>query len=102
MKKLLALLLTLVMCLSLAACGGSGTDTSGTDTSSGETGEDSGDSSYRVAMICDSSISDGGWGMSCYNAMVDAAAERGWATEDRKSTRLNSSHKVQSRMPSSA
>lgn len=36
MKKLLALLLTLVMCLSLAACGGSGTDTSGTDTSSGE------------------------------------------------------------------
>ena len=47
MKKLLALLLTLVMCLSLAACGGSGTDTSGTDTSSGETGEDSGDSSYR-------------------------------------------------------
>ena len=80
MKKLLALLLTLVMCLSLAACGGSGTDTSGTDTSSGETGEDSGDSSYRVAMICDSSISDGGWGMSCYNAMVDAAAERGWAT----------------------
>ena len=81
MKKLLALLLTLVMCLSLAACGGSGTDTSGTDTSSGETGEDSGDSSYRVAMICDSSISDGGWGMSCYNAMVDAAAERGWATE---------------------
>lgn len=52
MKKLLALLLTLVMCLSLAACGGSGTDTSGTDTSSGETGEDSGDSSYRVAMIC--------------------------------------------------
>ena len=51
MKKLLALLLTLVMCLSLAACGGSGTDTSGTDTSSGETGEDSGDSSYRVAMI---------------------------------------------------
>ena len=57
MKKLLALLLTLVMCLSLAACGGSGTDTSGTDTSSGETGEDSGDSSYRVAMICDSSIS---------------------------------------------
>ena len=70
MKKLLALLLTLVMCLSLAACGGSGTDTSGTDTSSGETGEDSGDSSYRVAMICDSSISDGGWGMSCYLSLI--------------------------------
>ena len=36
---------------------------------------------YKVAMICDSSISDGGWGMSCYNAMVDAAAKYGWATE---------------------
>ena len=36
---------------------------------------------YRVAMICDSSISDGGWGMSCYNAMVDAAEEHGWETE---------------------
>ena len=35
---------------------------------------------------------------------ADAVREFGWSLEhvDRKSTRLNSSHKVQSRMPSSA
>ena len=33
-----------------------------------------------VAMICDSSISDGGWGMACYNAMMDAAEKCGWET----------------------
>ena len=33
-----------------------------------------------VAMICDSSISDGGWGMACYNAMIDAAEKCGWKT----------------------
>ena len=31
-------------------------------------------------MISDSSVSDGGWGASCYQAMVDAAAEKGWET----------------------
>ena len=82
MKKLLALLLTLAMCLSLAACGGTDTDTSGGDASGEDAGGDApGEATYRVAMICDSSISDGGWGMSCYNAMVDAAEEYGWATE---------------------
>ena len=82
MKKLLALLLALAMCLSLAACGGTDTDTSGGDTSGEDAGGDaSGEATYRVAMICDSSISDGGWGMSCYNAMVDAAEAYGWETE---------------------
>ena len=33
---------------------------------------------YKVAMICDSSINDGGWGAACYNAMVDAAGKMGW------------------------
>ena len=36
---------------------------------------------YKVAMICDSSISDGGWGTACYNAMVDAAEQMGWDYE---------------------
>ena len=36
--------------------------------------------SHTVAMICDSSISDGGWGMACYNAMMDAAEKCGWET----------------------
>ena len=84
MKKLLALLLSASMCLALAACsnntgnaGGSGDG--GGSGAGGEGG--GGDKTYKVAMISDSSISDGGWGMSCYNAMVDAAAEHGWSTE---------------------
>ena len=36
---------------------------------------------YKVAMICDSSINDGGWGAACYNAMVAAAEDRGWSYE---------------------
>ena len=36
---------------------------------------------YKVAMICDSSINDGGWGAACYNAMVAAADENGWTYE---------------------
>ncbi|MDO4273878.1 MAG: BMP family protein [Eubacteriales bacterium] len=35
---------------------------------------------HKVAMLLDSSISDGGWGASCYQAMVDAAEEMGWET----------------------
>lgn len=33
---------------------------------------------YKVAMLVNSSVSDGGWGSSCYQAMVDAAKEFGW------------------------
>ena len=36
---------------------------------------------YKVAMICDSSINDGGWGAACYNAMVAAAEKNGWTYE---------------------
>jgi basic membrane protein A len=36
---------------------------------------------FKVAMICDSSISDGGWGTACYNAMVDACKKSGWSYE---------------------
>ena len=35
----------------------------------------------KIAMICDSSINDGGWGTACYNAMVQACEERGWEYE---------------------
>ena len=35
---------------------------------------------FKVAMICDSSISDGGWGAACYNGMTAAAESRGWET----------------------
>lgn len=35
---------------------------------------------YKIAMVLDSSISDGGWGASCYQSMIDAAEEMGWET----------------------
>ena len=63
MKKVLALLLTGVMALSVPVMAGA------------DEGKE-----YKVAMICDSSISDGGWGMACYNAMMDAAEKCGWET----------------------
>ncbi|WP_298035228.1 BMP family ABC transporter substrate-binding protein [uncultured Dysosmobacter sp.] len=82
MKKLFALLLTMAMVLSLAACGGkteAPADDDKTPSTETEKPADSG-KTYKVAMICDSSISDGGWGMACYNAMMDAAEKHGWET----------------------
>lgn len=75
MKKFLALILALAMALSLVACGQKDTGTEGGT----EGGTDA--KQYKVAMICDSSISDGGWGAACYNAMVDAAGKMGWTYE---------------------
>lgn len=45
-------------------------------------GEDSGSSSEnkKVAIFLDGPINDGGWGASCYKAMIDSAAELGWDT----------------------
>ncbi len=68
-KKALSLLLAAALVFSLTGC----VSISNVD--------ENGNRIYRVAMICDSSISDGGWGMSCYNAMVDAAEQYGWETE---------------------
>ncbi len=64
MKKLLATFLAAAMVVSLPACVGA---------------DDAKD--YKVAMICDSSINDGGWGAACYNAMVAACEENGWTYE---------------------
>lgn len=33
---------------------------------------------YKIAMLINSSASDGGWGSSCYQAMESAAKEYGW------------------------
>ena len=74
MKKFLALLLALAMTLALVACGEKKDDTK-TD------GAGDGEKTYKVAMICDSSINDGGWGAACYNAMIKAAEAKGWETE---------------------
>lgn len=88
MKKILAMLLALAMAMSLVACGSSTTDSTDSTDSTDATTEETTDtndgaaaaSGLKVAMICDSSISDGGWGASCYNAMIDAAATYGWET----------------------
>ena len=74
MKKVLALILVLATVLVMTACGSNNAATPAGDSSTGNT-------TYKVAMICDSSISDGGWGMACYNAMVDACKKHGWSYE---------------------
>lgn len=77
MKKLLSLFLTMcTLLVLLTGCGvskNSETSTKGSKNSEVKT--------YKVAMICDSTISDGGWGAACYNAMVAAAKEKGFETQ---------------------
>ena len=82
MKKLFALSLALAMTLSLAACGGGSAPAASGGSASGGSAAGSGGAEkvYKVAMICDSNISDGGWGAACYNAMESAAADLGWET----------------------
>jgi len=100
MKKIIALLLALVMVFSFAACGEKAETTTPAapaesapkadaqestvveDFTSQEltAGAKEDGSAYKVAMICDSSISDGGWGSACYNAMIAAAEKMGWET----------------------
>lgn len=80
MKKVFALILSLSMAFSLASCGqktAGGSAASGS-AASGSAAASSQEKTYKVAMICDSSISDGGWGAACYNAMDAAAKDLGW------------------------
>lgn len=76
MKKITALVLALCLVLALTACGSAKKEepaATGTDTATPE-------KTYKVAMICDSPISDGGWGAACYNGMITAAEANGWET----------------------
>ena len=57
--------------LSLAGCDDK-------ETSSG--GGDSSKKTKKVAMFLDGPVNDGGWGASCYGAMVDSAKQHGWET----------------------
>ena len=77
MKKLFALMLVAVMVLSMAACESSPAGSAAPAAQSGDQAEAE-SKVYKVAMICDSSISDGGWGAACYNAMIGAAELNGW------------------------
>lgn len=79
MKKFLALALALAMTMALAACGGTKAPADGGAAPAPDAGTP--DKVFKVGMICDSSISDGGWGAACYNAMVTAADELGWENQ---------------------
>ena len=97
MKKLLALLLAAAMLLTFVACASKRAETqTPAETTTEETAAPAAETetkeeaaapaasdgkTYKVAMICDSSINDGGWGAACYNAMVAAAEKKGWQTE---------------------
>ena len=93
MKKFLALLLALVMVFALAACGEA--DAPASDAPASEAPASDAPASEAPA--------DGAAG-SVYYLNFKPEADAAWQelAADRKSTRLNSSHFTQSRMPSSA
>lgn len=72
-KKLFAVVMSTILAASCLA--GCGSDSASASPTKQETAADSG---YKVAMLVSSSISDGGWGASCYQAMLDAAERSGW------------------------
>ena len=67
-NKVLSLVITIAMVVTLVA--GSGFSMSSSAKSAAKT--------YKVAMVLNSTISDGGWGAACYNAMVAAAKKSGF------------------------
>lgn len=92
-KKRIALLTIAALIITLLAGCGGGTkettketakDTQSEETTAGKTkaaGETkAADSGKKIAMIANAPIADGGWNSSCYQAMVDAAAEFGYET----------------------
>lgn len=90
MKTASLILTAALTAMSLAACSGAKAPTATETTAAGTTAasgtetttaaETTESKDYKVAMVLDSSISDGGWGASCYQAMVDAAKDSGWET----------------------
>ena len=72
MKKILSMLLVIAMIATMMVGCGAKEEAPATETTEETKAE------YKVAMVINSSISDGGWGSSCYQAMVDAAEARGW------------------------
>lgn len=73
MKKQLFAILT-GFAVAAVCLGGCSTKTETAGTAASESKADG----YKVAMLINSSISDGGWGSACYQAMLDAAERSGW------------------------
>lgn len=88
MKTVSLLLAAALTALSLSACTSSAAPTSAVTTAASTTAaettaaptESEKAKDFKVAMVLDSSVSDGGWGASCYQAMIRAAEESGWET----------------------
>lgn len=88
MKTVSLLLAAALTALSLSACTSSAEPTSAETTAASTTAaettaaptESEKAKDFKVAMVLDSSVSDGGWGASCYQAMIRAAEESGWET----------------------
>lgn len=88
MKTVSLLLAAALTTLSLSACTSSAAPTSAETTAASTTAaettaaptESGKAKDFKVAMVLDSSVSDGGWGASCYQAMIRAAEESGWET----------------------
>lgn len=88
MKTVSLLLAAALTALSLSACTSSAAPTSAEITAASTTAaettavptESEKAKDFKVAMVLDSSVSDGGWGASCYQAMIRAAEESGWET----------------------
>jgi len=88
MKTVSLLLAAALTTLSLSACTSSAAPTSAETTAASTTApettaaptESEKAKDFKVAMVLDSSVSDGGWGASCYQAMIRAAEESGWET----------------------
>lgn len=75
-KRVVSMFVCIIMLVCCLAGCGSSANSSSKDTESTDKGSEG--KNYKVAMLVDSSISDGGWGASCYQAMVDAAKQCGW------------------------
>ena len=87
MKKILAIALVLCLAFGMFACtaapaatepAAEATEAAAAEATEAPAAEAA--KTFKVAMICDSSISDGGWGAACYNGMTAAAETRGWET----------------------
>lgn len=71
MKKILAVFMSLILMLAIVACK-KGDEKPGTD--------EPGEKTWKVAMVANAPIDDGGWNASCYAGMTDAAKKHGFET----------------------
>lgn len=74
LRKMLGCLFLAGLMPFVTACGG------GAENEEAGSGDSGGSSEYKVAMITNAPIADGGWNTSAYNAMVAAAEAEGFET----------------------